>query len=426
MDVLVSHTPTLLFLLGLLFFSGFFSGTETALFSLSREQLRDLQRQRNPVARAIVRLARDPRNLLVTVLFGNMIVNVLFFCMSAVLAGELAPGWRQAAAGLAALAAVLICGEILPKAVGVAYPLAFARVTAVPMTLWHYAITPFRVVLGYLARQLEPRGQSAQERYVTPDELKMLVEISRQGGALESDEQEMIEDIVELAEIRVREIMAPRVDLVLCRVGAPVEEVRRLGRDHTFSLIPVYEDSADNLLGVVSVRDLFLGQDGSDGLRPHLRPIRYVPETKRADDLLRMMLEDELDMVVAVDEYGGTAGIVTLEDLLEAVIGDIDDEFEQPADPEVAPLGDGRYRLSGKLSVREWRELFAGSVPGQSELPATDTIGGFVVYLLGHMPHVGDTVRYRNLRFTVEKIHGRRIESILVGLDESPTTEQAA
>lgn len=406
---------------GLLLFSGFFSGSETALFLLSREQLRKLESGRGIAATAILALTRDPTNLLVTVLFGNMIVNVLFFCMSAVLAGQVAEvygAWAQAVSGLAALMLVIVFGEILPKAVGISHTLSTARAAAVPLLVWQYAVTPVRVVLRSLARRIEFRGRSEHERFVTPEELKMLVEMSRAEGLIGHKEGEMIADIVEIAEIRVREIMVPRVDVVRCEVATPAGEVLALARENTFSLVPVYEGDFDHVLGVVSARDLFLA-GGAGDLRTYVKPVKFVPETKRADALLRQFLDEKLDLVIVVDEYGGTAGLATLEDLLEAVIGEIEDEFEPDKQP-VESLGEKRYRLHGGLSIREWRDLFAVSWDRRApQAPELDTIGGFVIFLLGRIPREGDQVRYQNLRFTVERVQGRRIATILLEIVES-------
>lgn len=420
MELIAEHGLLLLLMAFLLGCSAFFSSTETALFSLSLEQIRWLKRRHDPGSRAIIALYEDQSNFLVSVLFGNMIVNVLFYCEGALTAGRIAAAvgaWAMPVVGLAVLLLVIIFGEILPKAMGMAHPLGLIRVTVLPFMLWQYAATPARLLLRYLSARLEPAEKGEHERFLHPEELKMLLDLSEKNGALGPDEREMLEDIVELAEVRVSEVMVPRVDMVRCEVNTPVAEVLALARQHTFRFIPVYERRPEQLIGVVDVRELFLDQQSGNDLRAHLKPLKYVPETKKADSLLRELVDEHLPMVVAVDEYGGIAGLVTLEDLVEEVVGEMEDEFETPDAPLVEWQGGSSYRLRGDLAFREWRELFElPQAGGQEAISQLDTLGGFVVYLLGRLPHPGDKVAYGNLVFSVEEVRRRRIETVLVEL----------
>ncbi|AKJ65695.1 hemolysin family protein [Kiritimatiella glycovorans] len=402
--------------------SAFFSGAETALFSLKRDQLHQLARSEGRTAAAIVSLSSRPAELLVAVLFGNMLVNLLFFCSGAAMAthlGRAAGGWIEVAAGIVLLVLVILFGEILPKALGVSYPLAFSRAAAIPLRGWFALTSPVRAV--YRAVRARRGGHEGGEatRMITGEELRILLDLTRGSDSVPVKEKEIIEDIVHLPGIRISEIMTPRVDvLLLDRRGDP-GPVLEAARRRDISTLPVYEDHEDRIIGIVGVRDLYFARrDGRDGVG-RVRPVKFVPEMLRADELLRRFVEENLEFVVVVDEYGGLAGVVTIEDLLEEVLG----EFDAGQALDVDTLGEARYRLSGRLPVREWRALFRGYVP-EAELESLpfDTLAGLIVYLLGRVPREGDTVRLQNLAFTVERMHGRRIETVLLEL-ASPEEE---
>ena len=222
-----------------------------------------------------------------------------------------------------------------------------------------------------------------------------------------------MEDIVNLPEIRVRELMIPRVRQLFRHSNTPSGEALRDAAEQEIELIPIYEEDEDQVFGVVEVRDLFVGNEPDRPLADYANPVKFVPETMRADAMLREFLSEGIRMVCVVDEYGGLAGTVVLEDLLEEVVG----EFDVLDTPAVEQLGETTYRLQGNLGIREWRSLFIGFLPDEamSEL-ALDTLSGLVVSLLKRMPVSGDEARLGNLRFTVEQVRDNRIETVLLEL----------
>ena len=398
----------------LLLLSAFFSGTETALFSLTREQVKRLRGQGRHVDKMLALLAGNPSGLLIAILFGNIVVNVLFFSLSVVVAlgvgrrhGE---GW-EAAIGVAVLVLVILVGEIFPKALGISFPERVVRLNSLPLRNWYRFLGPVRRVLEFITRHLEPAGQG--ETQLNADELKLLIEATRHDPTFGKQEKAIVEDIVNLPEIRVRELMVPRVEQLFRRADAPAGEALRAAAGQELELVPVYDGEEDNIVGVVEVRELFINNDPALPLSAFVHPVRFVPETKRADEMVREFLAEGLRMVCVVDEYGGLAGTVCLEDLLEEVVG----EFDALEVPAIEQLGESTYRLQGSLGIREWRSLFVGFLPDEVvRTLALDTVGGLVVSLLKRMPEPGDVVQVRNLRFTVGPVRSNRIESVLLEL----------
>ncbi|VGO15210.1 Magnesium and cobalt efflux protein CorC [Pontiella desulfatans] len=394
--------------------SAFFSGTETALFSLSREQVKELRAHGHQVERLLALLSDNPAGLLIAILFGNLVVNILFFSMSAVLSLEIGTrygDWWQAVVGIVVLLVVILAGEILPKAIGISFPERAVRLSSVPLMGWFHFMGPVRRVLEAITRKMEPSTQHDEK--LNADELKMLIDATHHDPTFGKQEKAIVEDIVNLPEIRVRELMVPRVEQLFRRADAPSGEALAEAAEQEVDLIPIYEEDEDNIVGVVEVRDLFVNTDPSRSLVYFSNPVAFVPETKRADEMLREFLAGGHRMVCVVNEYGGLAGTVCMEDLLEEVVG----EFDVLDVPAIEQLGVATYRLPGNLGIREWRSLFVGFLPDEAMRDlALDTVSGLVVSLLKRMPAAGDVARLGNLRFTVEQVRSRRIETVLLEL----------
>ncbi len=394
--------------------SAFFSGTETALFSLTREQIRKLRKQGHHVEKMLALLTDNPSGLLVAILFGNLVVNILFFCMSAVLALSIAErygDWGQAAVGAAVLLVVILGGEILPKAVGMAMPERVVRLNSLPLRVWFHFLGPVRRGLEFITRKMEPEGGHGNR--IDAAELKMLVEATQHDHSFGKQEKAIVEDLVVLPEMRVRELMVPRVKQMFRRADSPAGEALAEAAEQGIELIPVYDGDEDNVVGVVEVRDLFVDGNPNRPVGIFAHPVKFVPETKRADEMLREFLEEDLRMVCVVNEYGGLAGTICPEDLLEEVVG----EFDAMEEAEIEQLGETKYRLKGSLGIREWRSLFVGFVPEEViRNMALDTVSGLVVSLLKRMPKPGDVAEIGNLRFHVEEVRANRIETVILNL----------
>jgi CBS domain containing-hemolysin-like protein len=393
----------------LLVFSAFFSASETALFSLTRRDLRGLEAAHHWAHRLVPRLRAAPQDLLTTVLFGNMLVNVLFFSLATVAAAEAGSPGAAVAVSAGSLAALILFGEVIPKGIAVSVPVRFSRLAGLPLFFFQKAIYPIRKVLGGLHR-LSSALARARERaaYVTPEELRLLIEATEERGVIALSERDMMHEIIEFAEIRVREVMVPRVDVVAFEINGSASAFRDLVREHGITKLPVYEGNIDNVVGIAYAREVLLSDSGR--LRESVRPVRlFVPETARIEAVLHQFRERKCQFAIVVDEYGGWAGIVTLEDIVEEIVGDISDEFDQDVEP-VRRIGPDRYVLSGGVSIRDWSEIFDVDV----ELAEVETLGGFVVLRLGRLPREGDIVRLSNLTLTVRKVTRRRVAQVLI------------
>jgi CBS domain containing-hemolysin-like protein len=400
----------------LLLLSAFFSGSETALFAVNRLRLRNLKEEGSSRARVALGLLEHPARLLSTLLVGNNIVNTAAAVVAtATLVRLLGPERGSLYAFLAVTLLLLIFGEITPKTVAARLADRFALVVARPVQWLSWLMAPINRLLSFVANFLaRPLGAHVQPDapMVTEEEIQLLVRMGEEQGVLQQDEREMIHSIFAFGDTVVREVMVPRVDMVCVEADEPVEAILEVVRSHGHSRIPVYHETVDQIVGLVHVKDLLTSfRDGRlvGTVRSLARPAHFVPETKRLDELFREMRRKKVHMAIAVDEYGGTAGLVTIEDLLEEIVGPIQDEYDAEEPPikvvnERVALVDGRANLEDVNAALDL-ELPAGEV---------DSLGGFVYSLLGHVPSQGERVAYNGVELTVERIDGTRIAQVKI------------
>ena len=396
----------------LLLLSAFFSGAETALFSLDRQQLSAYAGSRNPFRRLVTRLLSEPRKLLVTVLLGNLLVNVSFYAVASARALTFAREGHAIAGtvfGVMTPVAVIVLGEVTPKTLALGFGGTISTTAAPILLVLRTLFWPIRVVIAAIARVLgnllaarHPRGT-----YVTPEELKMLITTSETQGVIDRNESTMMQELVDFGNVLVRDVMVPRVDMVMFQKDRPARELREIIRRTRHSKIPVYGTSVDDIVGIVASREALLERDRP--IEELLGRVYFVPETKTVESLLAEFRQEKRSSAVVVDEYGGTAGLVTLEDVVETIVGEIHDEYDR-IEPTVTELGEDRYLLSGRLAIADWTGMFGLSVADRR----LATLGGLVIRLLGHLPHEGEQVCYGNVQFTVKRMRGRGVEEVLV------------
>ncbi len=399
----------------LLIASGFFSGSETALFGMSANE-RMMVRRRAPFAsRAIETLLAERRMLLITILLGNMTVNVVFFVLSSMLVLKAEAG-VAAGLGLSLLSLLLIvlAGEVLPKVTANTFRQRFASVTGPPLLVLHRAIGPLRVVLDLavvapLARLTAP---SATPPALGADELTALLDVSGTEGVIARDEQKLLEDVVNFSSLKVRDVMTPRVRLDALPWTARREEVVEMARETRRTKAPVYRGSLDDILGILHCKRYLLDERGEQTpLLAHVTPPCFVPESATLDKLLDHFRDSGVQLAIVVDEYGGTAGILALEDIVEEIVGDITGSTDE-AHPPAVKLGPNRWRAPGDLGVHDWASVFGRSVLSTR----ASTLGGLILERLGRAARVGDAVTLANVRFAVEKLDRARIVSVIVTL----------
>jgi putative hemolysin len=412
---LILHIPEFLLFFLLLLLSAFFSASESALFSLTREEVDGLKNkpERLPVNKLIVQLLDDPRSLLVTILCGNLLVNIGYFSLSYGLIGDIvvkSAFGRVLVVGAASVGVVLVLilfAEVIPKSIAVKIPLRVSQLVVLPIYFLKKVLLPVRIPLKFIVGGLTFvfGKRHDKEKQVTLDELKMLVEFSEKQGMVDKHERKMLHAVLDFGNIQVKEVMVPRVDVTFCDLADMTRGFLRLSRQTRHKKIPVYEDTVDNIVGVVHAKDVFLNPNGK--LRDFVRPIQFVPELQTIESLLRQFRRQHTQMAIVVDEYGGTAGLVTLEDILEEIVGEILDEFDRHEEP-IKQIDGNKYFVAGNLNIYDWSEHFGVKL----ESPECDTVGGFVVSLLGRIPQNGDRVAYEDFVFTVKNVRKRRITSL--------------
>jgi magnesium and cobalt exporter, CNNM family len=422
----------ILFLVFLTFLEGFFVAAEIALVSVRRSRIDQLVEEGSGAARRVRRLIDDPGRFLAVAQLGLTFIG---FFASAFAAVSLVEGLRGLMVGLgvnegAAESVALIIvtvilalftivfAELIPKSIALASPERFALVLSRPIELLARLLGPIVTVLNGITRWVARSigVDMNAEAAISADELRLIVERGGEQGILEAEEEQMINAVIELGERRVHEVMVPRVAIASLPSDATLEQAIDLVIDVGHSRIPIYHDSIDEIVGILYAKDLlpYLKPDAGPrpALRKLLRPPVLVPESMTVDDLLHEFQRRKVHLAIVLDEYGGTAGLVTIEDLLEEIVGEIQDEYDVE-EPIVVRLSDHEARVDGRADVDELLELFDLDLKLE-DAEEYDTVGGLMYHRVGGVPSPGDTVEVDGLRLTVETTDGRRVGKVLV------------
>jgi len=417
---MAAHVPQFILMLILLAGSAFFSGAETAFFNLSRRQIKTLRESGHRFRKLTARLLDKPGRLLNCFLFGNMTVNVLFYAVASAVTVRLNRESTLAAAVVALLsfALLVLLGEILPKSIAYANSTMLSVFAAAPAFLFLQVFAPLEFV--FKAIVLEPTlrlllGPVRNPEPISVSEFKSLIESTRKQGLISADENRLLTEIVELGFLKVRHVMRPRVDMIACEVTEPPEKAGRMMQENHLTKIPVFVRTIDNIVGLVHLRQIMLEKDVS--LDRIVRKVNFVPEQKTVESLLEFFRKSKTDTAVVVDEYGGIAGSVCLEDIAAELLGQIEPAGEIEPIEQTGPF---EYRLAGNLPIHDWAEMFDIDLAETRQV----TIGGLVTALLGRIPRSGDVARSKNLTFTVEKVRNRRIETVLLTFESFKTDGQ--
>jgi putative hemolysin len=415
----------LLILLVLIALSAMFNGAEAAYFSLGRARLKRMKEGKGDNH---VRLIDRPNDLLVTLLVGITIINIGASALAAMLAEDVfGPRWALLVETVVMVLLLTTFTEVLPMTVAVKRPEQFLSVAGGPVAWLSTVLTPFRVVLGSLTTlvvRLVGRTERKDEPELTEEELRTLVDVGTSEGVVEREEREMIHKVFELEDTLVRSVMVPRTDMFCLDIETPVDEILPALRENLHSRVPVYERTIDAIVGILYTKDLLpyvAGLPADFELRAHLHPPYFVPESKRADTLLQEFQAKKLHLAIVVDEYGGTAGLVTLEDILEELVGEIADEYDEP-ERLIHRIDANTFRVSGKLAIEELNTV-AGLAISDEEF---DTVGGWVLDLFGRVPRARERVTRPELTVTVEKVERTRVLEVLVTLHKPVVKEAAA
>lgn len=404
------YIPVLLFMIAL---SSFFSSSETALTSVNQIRLRQSASDGDKKSMTVLKLLENPQDLISSILIGNNIVNIGSSAVATVFFTQLLGASGPLVATIVMTVLVLIFGEVLPKTVAQEQPEMVSRAVGKHIARIAFVLKPIVFLLSaltsFLKNLLFPQG--SQSPTITEEEFKTLVEVGEEEGVLQSEERTYIDNVLDFSSATASDMMKPRTSVVALDVESTDEEILDLLRENRYSRVPVYEDSIDNIIGILYMKDVvrLLAQGEKIHLKEILRDPYFIGESAVADRIFREMKSRNLSIAVVVDEYAGTSGIITMEDILEELVGNIDDEYDLDS-RDVILLDKGVYLIDPELRIDEVNDHFHLNLTSER----ADSIGGFVIERLDRIPKQGDVVRYGDLVFTVNEMQGLKLTKLKI------------
>jgi putative hemolysin len=419
MDVDTS-TLMLLALVGLLILSAFFSSSETAFVSLQQIRIRHLEHIGARGIHRVRRLFDRSEETLVTILIGNNLVNTGSAALATVIASEFLGA--QAGALVATIAitlALLIFGEITPKTIAIRHGERMAQIYAPLLELFNLLFKPVAIVMTWIASAVASlAGASSRDRALSQDEIRTVIMMGEEAGVLRQAETEILRNVLKLEQTEVSEVMMPRINVTGVQADEDIGEIAQTIAVKGFTQMPVYETDMDSIIGVVHAKDILLRAHSGDTAmraRDAMRSAIFVPETKNIVAMLNEMRERRTQMAVVIDEYGGTAGIVTLEDLIEEIIGEITSEYGTER-RLIRSITEREAIIDAGISIPDFNEAMDVELPAED----ADTLGGFIFEQLGRIPDSGDSFQNEDLEFHILSMTGQRINMVRVRRREEP------
>lgn len=407
-----SVASQILILIVLLTLSAFFSSSETALTTVNRIRIRTLIEEGNKKAITLGRVIENSGKMLSAILIGNNIVNISASSIATILATKLL---GDAGAGIATgvlTLLVLIFGEITPKTLATIHAEKIALHVAGIIYSLMTVLTPIIFIVNKLSMGLLILlrvNPNARENTMTESELRTIVDVSHEEGIIESEERRIINNVFDFGDARAKDVMIPRIDMTFASIDYTYEELLEIFREYRFTRIPVYEESTDNVIGIINMKDLLLyQQDTSFRIQDYLREPYYTYEYKKLSELMVEMRKASVNIVIVLDEYGATAGLITLEDLLEEIVGDIKDEYDEDEEEDFTMLTENEYLVDGQIKLDDINELLNSHIHSEDY----DSLGGHIMEVLDRLPQVGDSITEDNFTFVVETLDKNRIDKI--------------
>ena len=412
----------------LLFLSGFASGSEIAFFSLSPDDINELEPEKNEVDAKIQQLREDNERTLATILIANNFVNVMIIMLCNYIFAQLITfkqAWLQFLCITVILTFLLLLfGEIMPKVYSRQNPLSFCRRAVHGVMILRSFFGPLETILmrsGVLAEKAMPK----ENRQLSVDDLEQALELTDKDEI--KDEQSMLKGIIRFGDETAKEIMTSRHDIVDINIKSSYADVLKSIIENNYSRIPVFQDNEDNIRGVLYIKDLlpYLQKPGNFRWQSLIRPPYFVPETKKIDDLLREFQDNKVHIAIVVDEFGGTSGIVTMEDILEEIVGEINDEYDEE-ERTYTKLNYNTYVFEGKTLLSDFSRILNIDDDEFEDVEGdADTLAGLLLEIKGDFPSIHEKIEYKNYTFEVVKIEERRISRIKVTVHEKPKKDAA-
>lgn len=408
-----SDATQLIVLIVLLALSAFFSSAETALTTVNKLRIRSMVDENVKRAKLVSKLIEDPGKMLSAILIGNNVVNLSASSISTTLAIEL---WGNTAAGIATgilTLLVLIFGEITPKTLATIHAEKLAFAYAPFIYLITQLLTPLIFVVNKLALfflfllRVDPKKKYST---MTENELRTFVDVSHEEGVIESEERKMITNVVDFGDSLAKDIMVPRISMAYAVITMTYNELIEVFREEKYSRLPVYSEEKEDIIGIINLKDVFFfrGDDSEFSVKDYMREPYYTYEFKKTSELLHEMRKESIPMAIVLDEYGATAGLITVEDLLEEIVGEIRDEYDEDEEDIIILIKENEYMADGAAKLEEINEFLHLNLESEDY----DSIAGHIIHLLDHLPVEGEQIKENNVTFTVAKLDKNRINKV--------------
>ena len=402
----------LLILILLIGLSAFFSSAETALTTVNKIRIRNLAEAGDKSAVTLTKVLEDQGKMLSAILVGNNVVNLTASSMSTTLAMNI---WSNKAVGIATgvlTLVILVFGEISPKTISTLYSekisLKYAKIIYLFMTVMTPVIYAVNVLSSGFLRLVHVDPNRKQEA-ITEDELRTIVEVSHEEGVIESEEKKIINNVFDFGDSVAKDIMVPRIDMAMVEVGATYDELIDIFREEKYTRMPVYEETTDNVIGIINMKDvLLIDRNEEFHVRDLLREPLYTYEYKNTAELMVEMRQTSNNMIIVLDEYGATAGMITLEDLLEEIVGEIRAEYDEEEEQELVEVGPGEYVVEGSMKLDDLNDLLDLELESEDY----DSIGGLIIGQLDRLPEEGESVVCDGIRLVVDRLDKNRIDRV--------------
>jgi len=398
-----------------LFLSAFFSSSETAFISLQKVRVQNLIDNKKRGVRLVSRMIEKPEKLLSTILLGNNFVNTAAAALATALAIKFWPEQGVLISTIVVTVLLLIFCETTPKTIATRHAESLALFYARPINTLSWLLTPFVVALSWIANGFSKMlgGAPVSLSLASEDEIRTMISMGHKEGTVEEEEAEMLHKVFEFGNRPVREVMVPRTEVIWVTKGTKMADFLNLYAQNPLSRFPVYEDNIDNIVGILAVKDILMAQakgnfNEEDSIDDLIRPAYFAPETKRVSELFAEMRDKNFRITVVVDEFGGTAGIVSLSGLMEEIVGPVGDELAA-IEKDYETINEYTFDVDGGMRVEEANDEMKLNIPEGDDY---ETVAGFVLDLLGHIPKQGEQLKYKNFKIVITEMRGMKIEKI--------------
>lgn len=420
-----SDVTQLIILIILLILSAFFSSAETALTTVNKIRIRSLADEGNKRAKSVLKVTDDSGKMLSAILIGNNIVNLSAASLTTSLAYSFGGSMVAIASGILTVL-ILLFGEITPKTTATIHSEKMSLLYAPVIHFFMKVMTPFIFVINGLSTVvllLLRVDAKAKNTAMTETELRTIVEVSHEDGVIESDEREMINNVFDLGDARAKDVMVPRVHVTFADINSTYAELIEIFREDKFTRLPIFEDTTDNVVGTINMKDLLLYDNTKEfNIRDILREAYFTYEYKSISELLVEMRQASFNIAIVLDEYGETAGLITLEDILEEIVGEIHDEYDENEEDFIQEISDREYIVEGSINLDDLNDRLDLNLSSEEY----DSLGGFIIEYLDRLPEKGDSITTEEgIRMVVETLDKNRIESVHLYLPEPASNDDS-